>query len=137
MAANPQTPIKVSEYRTPLKRVRYFGAAGHGVEHFIAQKSSALGLIVLLPLFLVSFALNAREGAAGLTAWLGSPAGALVTLAFFTAAAYHMRIGMAAIVVDYVHNRALLYACLLANTFFALALWLSVAFSVLYLAFRG
>lgn len=123
--------------KTPLKRVRHYGAAGHGVEHFIGQKSSALALLVLLPLFLVTFVANARGGADALTAWLGSPPGALISLVFFGAACFHMRIGMQTIVEDYVQNRALLYACLLANTFFAIALWAAVSFSILYIAFRG
>ena len=129
-------PVK-AEYRTPLKRIRHFGAAGHGVEHFIAQKGSALALIVLLPLFLSTFALNARDGREALTAWLSSPAGALISLLFFGVACFHMRIGMATIVEDYVQSRALRYACLLTNTFFAVALWAAVSFSILFLAFRG
>ncbi len=126
-----------SEYRTPLKRIRHFGSAHHGVEHFIAQKASALALLVLVPLFLVSFVLKAEAGADALRAWLGSPAGALIALAFFGAACFHMRVGVAVIVEDYVESKALRYLCLLANSFFVIALWAATSFSILYLAFRG
>jgi succinate dehydrogenase / fumarate reductase membrane anchor subunit len=127
---------KSAEFKTPLKRVRHYGAAGHGVEHFIAQKASALALIVLLPLFLGGFALAARGGSDSLVAWLSSPPGALVSLLFFGAACFHMRIGIATIVEDYLHGAGR-YVCLLANTFIAIVLWAAVSLSILFLAFGG
>lgn len=127
--------LQKAEFKTPLKRVRHFGAAGHGVEHFIGQKVSALALVILLPLFLVSFALHAKDGAAALAAWLGAPPGALIALAFFAVAAFHMRIGMQTIIEDYVERRALLYLALLANTAVAFIVWGAASFSILLLVF--
>lgn len=126
--------LRKPEFKTPLKRVRHYGAAGHGVEHFIAQKASALGLLIFLPLFLVNFTLNAKDGAAALTAWLASPAGALISLVFFALACFHMRIGMATVIEDYVERPAFRYLALLANTAIAFTVWGAASFSILLLA---
>lgn len=123
-----------ADYRTPLKRIRHFGSSHHGVEHFIAQKVTALALLALVPAFLVGFALAARGGAAGVVAWLGSPVGALLGLAFFTVSTWHMRIGMQVVIEDYVQSRPGRYALLIANTFVSLALWGAASFSLLLLA---
>jgi len=38
----------MTSYRTPLGRVRGLGAAKHGVGHFIAQRVSAIALVLLV-----------------------------------------------------------------------------------------
>lgn len=126
-----------ADYRTPLKRIRFFGSAHHGVEHFIAQKSSAIALAVLAPLFLGGIALSAMAGPVALSDWLASPFGALVSIGFFGVATFHMRLGMQVVIEDYVQSTGLRYAALMANSFFTLALWVCVVFSILYLVFGG
>ena len=46
----------MSDFRTPLARARGLGSAKSGVGHFIAQRVSALALVVLIPLFVWSIA---------------------------------------------------------------------------------
>jgi succinate dehydrogenase / fumarate reductase membrane anchor subunit len=44
----------MSDFRTPLARARGLGSAKSGVGHFIAQRVSALALVVLIPLFVMN-----------------------------------------------------------------------------------
>jgi len=47
----------------------------------------------------------------------------------------HMRIGMAVIIEDYVHDDSLKLTLLMANTFFAIAVGLVSAYGILKLSF--
>lgn len=124
----------MSDFRTPLARVRGLGSAKSGTGHFIAQRVSALALVVLMPLFLVMLATNAGAGYEAASAFIGSPFGAILTLLAMTAALYHMRLGLQTVIEDYIYRPATKAALLIANTFVAAGLWIAVLYSVLALA---
>lgn len=124
----------MSDFRTPLARVRGLGSAKSGTGHFIAQRVSAIALVVLMPLFLIKLAKNAGAGYAEAAAWVGSPLGAILTLLAMTAALYHMRLGLQVVIEDYIYRPATNAALLILNTFVAAGLWIAVLYSVLALA---
>ena len=124
----------MSDFRTPLARVRGLGSAQSGTGHFIAQRVSAIALVVLMPLFLIKLAKNAGAGYAEAAAWVGSPLGAILTLLAMTAALYHMRLGLQVVIEDYIYRPATKAALLILNTFVAAGLWIAVLYSVLALA---
>lgn len=124
----------MGDFRTPLARVRGLGSAKSGTGHFITQRVSALALVVLMPLFLFSLAVNARAGYEAASAWIGSPFGAILTLLAMTAALYHMRLGLQTVVEDYIYKPATKAALLILNTFVTAGLWIAVLYSVLALA---
>jgi len=102
--------------RTPRHRVRGLGAAGSGTAHFWLQRVTALaniplvlGLIAILAALAGSSYETARE-------LLGNPLVAIALLLLVVSASFHMRLGMQAIIEDYVHKPALKTACLVANT---------------------
>lgn len=119
---------------TARKRVRGYGAAGAGTGHFIQQRVSAIALFVLMPVFVISFALSGAPDADAARAWLGSPFGALVTLLTMSAALYHSRIGVQVIIEDYIHRTTTKAALLIANTFLVAGLWLAGVYALLTLA---
>ncbi|MFC4725229.1 succinate dehydrogenase, hydrophobic membrane anchor protein [Glycocaulis abyssi] len=124
----------MGDFRTPLARVRGLGSAKSGTGHFIAQRVSAIALVVLMPLFLVKLAKNAGAGYAEAAAWVGSPLGAILTLLAMTAALYHMRLGLQVVIEDYIYRPATKAILLILNTFVAAGLWIAVLYSVLALA---
>ncbi|MFN3835922.1 MAG: succinate dehydrogenase, hydrophobic membrane anchor protein [Glycocaulis sp.] len=124
----------MSDFRTPLARVRGLGSAKSGTGHFIAQRVSALALVVLMPLFLVMLAKHAGAGYDEAAAFIGSPFGAILTLLAMTAALYHMRLGLQTVIEDYISKTGTKAALLILNTFVAAGLWLAVLYSVLALA---
>jgi succinate dehydrogenase / fumarate reductase membrane anchor subunit len=124
----------MSRMTTPRKRVRGFGAAGTGTGHFLQQRVSAIALFVLMPVFVISFALSGAPDADATRAWLGSPFGALVTLLTMSAALYHGRLGVQVVIEDYIHKTTTKAALLIANTFLVAGLWLAGVYALLTLA---
>ena len=73
---------------------------------FIAQRASA---VLLLPFVIwVVWSLAALAGAepSRMRAWLAEPVTAVLFAAFIVISAFHMRIGLAEIIEDYVHSGA-------------------------------
>jgi succinate dehydrogenase / fumarate reductase membrane anchor subunit len=124
----------MSRMTTPRKRVRGFGAAGSGTGHFLQQRVSAIALFVLMPVFVIAFALSGAPDADATRAWLGSPFGALVTLLTMSAALYHGRLGVQVVIEDYIHKTTTKAALLIANTFLVAGLWLAGVYALLTLA---
>ncbi|MEO8926635.1 MAG: succinate dehydrogenase, hydrophobic membrane anchor protein [Caulobacteraceae bacterium] len=105
-------------YRTPLGRARGLGSAKHGVGHFIGQRVSAAALVFLVLWGVWSAFFLARSGDYEVArSWLASPVNAALVVLTALAAFYHMRIGMAVIVEDYVHRPATKAVLLIANLF--------------------
>jgi len=66
---------------------------------------------------------------------LGSPFIAIIMLLFIGSITIHMRIGMAVIIEDYVHDETAKLALLMANTFFTIVVGLTAAFGIIKLSF--
>jgi len=124
----------MSDLRTPLAKARGLGAAKSGAGHFIAQRVSAVALIVLVPIFTWSLSKHGFGDYDAAIAWIGSPLGAIVTLLTLTAAFYHMRLGLQVVIEDYIRKLAIKIALLLLNTFVAAGLWLATLYAVLSVA---
>ena len=121
--------------RTALARVRGRGTAKSGTEHFWRQRLTAVANIPLtIVVVIILISLLGRNQAAAAQV-LGSPAVAIIMLLFIASITTHMRIGMAAIIEDYVHDDNAKLALLMANTFFTIAVGLACAFGVLKLSF--
>ncbi len=121
--------------RTPLARVRGHGAAKSGTGHFWHQRVTAVANIPLtIAAVIILITLLGRNQAAAAQI-LGSPAIAIIMLLFIASITTHMRIGMAAIIEDYVHDDNAKLILLMANTFFTIAVGLASAFGILKLSF--
>lgn len=127
----------MSDFRTPLARARGLGAAKSGVGHFIAQRVSAIALLILIPVFLWSVVALPGGGYEDARAWLGSPLGALVMLLTLTAAFYHMRLGLQVVIEDYIHTPATKHVLLIANTLVSAGLWIVALYAVITIAARA
>ncbi len=93
--------------RNPMALARNHGSAGSGVEHWWAQRFSAI-LLVPLTVWLV-WGLSVLAGAdhASASAWLAAPWNAAMAVLLVAASFYHARLGMQVVIEDYVHHRAL------------------------------
>ena len=121
--------------RTPLGRVRGFGAARSGTEHFIQQRLTAIANVPLtIAALVIVISLIGRNHAA-VAQILGSMPVAIVMLLFIISTFYHMKIGMQVVIEDYVHQDRAKYALLILNTFFAIAAGFSSIYAILKLSF--
>ena len=124
-----------SSMRTPLGRVRGYGSAKSGTGHFIQQRLTAIANIPLtIAAVLIVISLIGRNHAA-VAQILGSTPVAIVMVLFIISIFYHMRIGMQAIIEDYVHEERAKYALLILNTFFTIAAGFSSVYAILKLSF--
>jgi succinate dehydrogenase / fumarate reductase membrane anchor subunit len=120
-----------SQFVTPTKTTRGLGASKSGTSHHIRQRVSALALIVLVPWFLFSVMKAALGGYADALAWVSAPLNATLLVLTAGAAFYHMRLGMQAVIEDYIGKPGMRAALQILNTFFAATLFVVVVMSVL------
>ena len=121
--------------RTPLGRVRGWGSAKSGTGHFWHQRVTAIANIPLtIAAVIIIITLLGRNQAAAAQI-LGSPAVAIIMLLFILSTTVHMRIGMAVIIEDYVHDESARLTLLMANTFFTVAVGLAAVYGILKLSF--
>ncbi len=123
--------------RTPLSRVRHYGAAHDGTGHFWLERVSAAANLVLAIVFIIVMVGLAGRSYDTVIAVIGSPIVAALLVMFIAAAAIHMRIGMEAIIVDYVSGEASRMIWLVANTFFSIAVAVIAILATLKIALGG
>jgi succinate dehydrogenase / fumarate reductase, membrane anchor subunit len=124
-----------SHIRTPLGRVRGFGAARSGTGHFWLQRVTAIANIPLTIAAVVIMIMLLGRNQPAVAQILGSPPVAITMLLFIASIMTHMRIGMQVIIEDYVHDDIAKLGLLIANNFFVAAVGLTAAFGILKLSF--
>jgi succinate dehydrogenase / fumarate reductase membrane anchor subunit len=92
-------------------------------------------VLALLATGIIAAAVGRSHGEAARI--VGSPFAAAVFVLLFAATAVHMRIGMQAIVEDYISSAGLKVVLLAANTFFSYAVAVVAIVAVLKLAVGG
>jgi succinate dehydrogenase / fumarate reductase membrane anchor subunit len=90
----------------PLARARGHGSARDGVHHWLAQRASAV-LLVLLAAWLL-YAVLALAGAdhAAVRAFLAQPLNAALMLLLLVSLFHHAMLGLQVVIEDYVHQAA-------------------------------
>jgi len=123
--------------RTPLGIVTGLGSAKEGTMHFWHQRLTAFANVPLT-LFLVWFIIRVGgTSRAEMIMVLGNPiiAGVLVLTIF--SVTWHMRLGMQAVIEDYVHGEGAKILSLIANNFFSVGVAVLSIISVLKMSFGG
>lgn len=120
----------MSAYRTPLGRARGLGSAKNGVGRFIGERVSSVALVFLVLWGVWSALTLARGGYDGAVEWLGSPVNAALLVLLAVAGFYHMRLGMAVIIEDYIGKPSSRAMLLIANAFVC---WGGLALTVICL----
>jgi len=124
-----------SHIRTPLARVLGRGTAKSGTEHFWHQRLTAVANVPLTIAAIVILITLLGRNQVAVAQTLGSPPVAIIMVLFVMSITIHMRIGMAVIIEDYVHDDSLKLTLLMANTFFAIAVGLAAIYGILKLSF--
>ena len=121
--------------RTPLSRVLHYGAAGGGAEHFWRQRLTGVAnvpLAIALVVIVISVIGEPYETA---VTFLARPWVTLALVLAFIAIAIHMRIGMQAVIEDYIHGEATKVVLLVASTLFSFAIAAAGILAALRIAF--
>lgn len=104
--------------RTDRARIRGLGAAHHGVEHWWAQRVTAIANLVLGFCFIVLVGSAAGRPWPEAMAIVSHPVSAILLALLVVSVTYHMRLGLQIVIEDYVHDEGLKLAANVANTFF-------------------
>lgn len=118
-----------------LKKAKGLGSGHNGTEHFIAQRSTAVILIILALYFL--YAIVRLVGAHDyhhLIAWFANPFNSGMLIAFILAGFYHATLGVQVVIEDYVHLEKLKWLSLIAVRGLALICATTAVIAIIRLA---
>ena len=122
---------------TGIGRVRGLGSARAGAHHWMLQRATAAGNLVLVLWFLLSLVRLPVLDYATVTAWVSSPLVATALILLTVSVFWHLRIGLQVFIEDYVHDEGLKFLSLLALTFYAIGAGALSVFSIVRIALAG
>jgi len=123
--------------RTPRARVKGLGATGHGADHFWIQRlTGAANAPLMLALVAIVAAMWGRSYGQAV-ALVGSPFVAIPLLLAVLSVSVHMRLGMQTIIEDYVHDKGLKIAAVVANNFYAVAVAVACLYAIIRVSLAG
>ena len=122
---------------TGIGRVRGLGSARHGAEHWLKQRLTAIGNLVLVTWLIVSLVRLPALDHAAVVAWMGSPLVAVPLILMIVSVFWHLRIGMQVMIEDYVHAEGSKLLCLVLLSFYAVGGAALGIFSVMKVALNG
>lgn len=123
------------DFRTPGARVRGHGSAKAGTDHFWQQRVSAIGLAILTPFFIVTFAIALGKPWEEVVSLYKSPFNAIVAALFLLVVFHHLKLGLQVVIEDYVHHPGWRTGSLIAVKLIGTLLGFAAAFSVAMIAF--
>lgn len=127
----------MSNYRTPLSKVKGLGSAKEGTDHFWKQRLTAIALVPLVLWLAFSIASLPDMDYLAIREWLSQPFNAIVMILFLITGFLHARLGLQVVIEDYVGSHGPRTAGIIAVTFIAAALCVTGVFSVMRIAFAA
>ena len=122
---------------TQIGRVRGLGSAKEGAHHWIAQRLTAIGNLLLMLWFIGSLLVMPDLSYASVSQWLSSPLAAVPMILLLVSTCWHLRLGLQVFIEDYVHEARGKLPLLILLNFYAIGAAALGTFAVLKLAFTG
>ena len=122
---------------TPIKRVRGLGSAHHGAHHWLVQRFTAIGNLVLSIWLIASIVGLPDLGYTTVSKWLAQPVSATAMILLVISTFWHARLGLQVLIEDYLHNSGTKFAALAALNLAVIGGGAFAIFSVASLAFGG
>ncbi|MCB2089534.1 MAG: succinate dehydrogenase, hydrophobic membrane anchor protein [Sphingomonadaceae bacterium] len=97
---------------TSLGRVRGLGSAHHGAHHWLVQRFTAIGNLVLMLFLAVSFILLPDFEFGTVTAYFSKPVPAMAMILLIVSTFWHARLGLQVLAEDYVQGAGNKFAVL-------------------------
>lgn len=122
---------------TRVGRVRGLGSARHGAHHWIIQRITAIGNLVLVLWLIASLIFLPGLDYGAVTGWLAQPLVAVPAMLMLVSIFWHLKLGLQVCVEDYIHEEAGKLFVLLILNFYAIAGAAIGIFSIAKIAFTG
>jgi len=122
---------------TGIGRVRGLGSGKHGAHHWLGQRYTAVGNLLLV-LWLV-FSLISLPGLdyESVVSWIHNPLVAVPLMLMVVSIFMHLRLGMQVMLEDYVHDKGLAFFSMLVLNFYAFGGAAAGVFAIAKIAFIG
>jgi succinate dehydrogenase / fumarate reductase, membrane anchor subunit len=130
----PQTQ---SPMRSPLGRAIGLGSAKEGVDHWWAERITAIALVPLTLWFVIAVIELAGADRAAFVEWVRHPVPAVLLVLLLIATFYHNALGLQVVIEDYVGNEALRLGLIIIMKLASVVLTVLGIFAVLKLSFAG
>ena len=122
---------------TSIGKVRGLGAAHHGPHHWLVQRFTAIGNVVLMSWLLVSLIMLGDFGYGNVVKWLSHPLNATAMILLVFSLFWHARLGLQVLIEDYLHDAGTKFGALVALNLATIGGGAFGIFSVAALAFGG
>lgn len=122
---------------TGIGRVRGLGSARSGTHHWIVQRFTAIGNLVLVLWLVGSLVMLPAHDYAAITGWLAQPIVAVPMMLMIVSVFKHLRLGLQVLIEDYVHDDGLKFAAVTLLNFYVIGAAALGLFSVAKIAFTG
>ncbi|HEU4659911.1 MAG TPA: succinate dehydrogenase, hydrophobic membrane anchor protein [Pseudolabrys sp.] len=125
--------MKHQSTRSPLARAIGLGSARSGVEHWWAERVSAVALVPLTLWLITSLIAHSQSDYARFLSWMHNPGSVTAIILLLIALFHHTALGLQVIIEDYVHS-GLKFAAIAAVRLGCIALAVAGVISVLKIA---
>ncbi|MEQ1537504.1 MAG: succinate dehydrogenase, hydrophobic membrane anchor protein [Sphingorhabdus sp.] len=122
---------------TGIGRVRGLGSAKHGGKHWIDQRLTAIGNLLLTSWLVISLLVLPNMEHETVAAWLAQPSVAVPMILMLISIFWHIRLGLQVLIEDYVHEDGNKFAALTVLNFYVIGAAAFGIFMVAKLAFTG
>ncbi len=123
--------------RSSLGRVRGLGSAKSGTAVWLAERLTGLAIIPLGVWFVSALIGGVAADYAAIKDWMGNPGSLTMMVLLIVAIFWHVKLGLTVIVEDYVHDKTLEVALLIAIKFGAIFLGTFCIISTLMIGLKG
>lgn len=122
---------------TSIGKVRGLGSAHEGAHHWLVQRFTAVGNLVLMLWLVASFVLLPDLSHSTLSNWLAGPIPSVAMILLVVSTFWHARLGLQVLIEDYVHEAGMKFGLITALNLAVIGGGAFAIFSVARLALGG
>ena len=127
----------MSDYRTPLSRVRHLGSARNGTHHWWMQRLTAIALVPLTIWFTIAIVKLIGADYVTVKLWMAKPYSMIMLILTMVMTFHHGQLGLQAVVEDYLHVEWQKLTAIIFVKFTAIVLALTGIIAVLRVGLGG
>jgi succinate dehydrogenase / fumarate reductase membrane anchor subunit len=127
--------MMASRMRSPLGRAIGLGSAKEGVEHWLAQRITAIALLPLSLWFVSAVISLVGADLETVQNWVSQPLAAILLVLLLIAMFYHLALGIQVVIEDYVHTELARLGLVVVVRLLSFGFAVAGIFAVLSIAF--